>query len=235
MLRCFSSADAKREFLKTIHYTIRESVRRMNIPNAKTQPSEECPKPDAQSGRNIPVGGAVKRPDLLAVRRGKQLRAEVARHSMDVDEKVNALLEETPDFRTRSQTFTDLNTMASNDTEQYHSHTLQFDHNHRAEMPVEGAADDRSTAAAKLLESSSNPVNYSNQNIHKDSSGSPIWKRRNEGRLRSPVTDGARTIERHVGGANGCLTGGDRQTDRHRTLPGDHAKYAELDDTDCWV
>ena len=196
----------------------------MNIPNAKTQQSDDA----TETQPDIPGGGVVKRPDPLAGHQAKQLRSEVTRHSMDVDEKVAALLDETSDFQTtRSQTFTNLTAMTNNDTTEppNKSHTLQFDHNHRSQSTVGGATvvDGRISATVKLLESSGNPVNYSNQNIHKHSSGSPIWKRRNESCAKSPVIERVRTVDGHaVGPSDACLS--EQQQAKHTST------YV---DTDC--
>ena len=198
----------------------------MNIPNAKIQPSDEASETHAQPVCDIPGGGVVKRPDPLAGHQAKQLRAEVTRHSMDVDESVNVLLDETSDFQTRSQTFTNLTSMTNNDTEPCNkSHTLQFDHNHRSQSTVGGAAvvDGRISATVKLLESSGNPVNYSNQNIHKHPSGSPIWKRRNESCAKSPASERVRTVDGHTAGPlDACLS--EQQQAKHTNA------YV---DTDC--
>ena len=137
---------------------------------------------------------ATKRPDnlpgsqpwSLGKKKGKQLKAEMARHSMDMEDRFP--MHGTPipgadstDFRTRSRTFSDLNNMVDFGTQQ------QQDVDPYMSGSQSTLASDR--GAAKLLHSSNNPTNYSSTTtIHKDSLGSPIWKPRVQNKKSSPNT-----------------------------------------------
>ena len=135
-----------------------------------------------------PPSSGSKRPDNLAgnapwslgKKKGKQLKAEMARHSMDIEDHfpVGSVpgTEHTTDFRTRSRTFSDLNNMdLCQDQDPYMSGSQST------------LASER--GAAKLLHSSNNPTNYSSTTtIHKDSLGSPIWKPRVQNKKSSPHT-----------------------------------------------
>ena len=172
---CYSSFSARNEFIRTIRNTIRESVRRMAIPG-QNKPGI-LGKPSISSSKrpdNLP--GST--PWSLGKKKGKQLKAEMTRHSMDIEDRFTESHLPGPnpatDFRTRSRTFSDLNNM---------------DYNQEQDPYMSGSqstlASDR--GIAKLLHSSNNPTNYSSTTtIHKDSLGSPIWKPRVQNTKSSP-------------------------------------------------
>ena len=178
----FSSFSARNEFIRTIRNTIRESVRRMALPGPKmgvVNKSGMMGKSPA-SGSKRPDNLTSNQPWSLGKKKGKQLKAEMARHSMDIEDKFSGVVpqgsEHSADFRTRSRTFSDLNNVELNpDQDPYMSGSQST------------LASDR--GAAKLLHSSNNPTNYSSTTtIHKDSLGSPIWKPRVQNKKSSPHT-----------------------------------------------
>lgn len=166
----------------------------MSFPGLKQAPKNRI------SGQYIPHGN--KRPDNLpgnapwsiGKKKGKQLKQEMARHSMDFEDKFNALDAGT-DFRTRSRTFSDLNNM---DLQQ------ESGDPYASGSQSTIASETTRNASAKLLHSSNNPVNYSNTNIHKDTLGSPIWKPRHQSSkqrnlpTKSPLSSEERTLESTV-------------------------------------
>ena len=185
-----SSQDAKRDFIKTIHNTIRESVRRMSIPGPR---GSGPPHQQQHQPNHIPNGGAGnKRPDTLpgttspqgtvsqstasvGKKKGKLIRGELGtRHSMDIDDK----LMEPSSIGTRSRTLTDLNKMDLTDTGGYPSGSQST------------IASEASRSSARLLHASNTPHNYSVSQLggssstskEKDGLGSPIWKPRHAGK-----------------------------------------------------
>ena len=147
------------------------------------QQGGEHPSPPHQ--QTLPYGQhGHKRPDTLVgtarslgKKKGSQIKTEMVRHSMDLDDRMitstGAMSEQTAqsDFRTRSQTLTDLNNM-----DQPQDADGEGGSQSGSQSTI--ASGDVRTGNAKLLHSSNNPVTYSNTNITKDSLGSPIWKQR---------------------------------------------------------
>lgn len=102
--------------------------------------------------------------------RGKQLKSDMVRHSVDMDDRVNAGAADTNgDLRTRSRTFSDLNVQLVGGS----GDSLDG-------YPSGSQSTLSSDRGAKLLHASNRPENYnSNSNLPvKDSLGSPIWKPR---------------------------------------------------------
>ena len=191
-----SSFSARNEFIRTIRNTIRDSVRKMSLPAAKItakskQTSSSSPGQSGLQGTKRPDNLPGNHPPWsLGKKKGKQLKAEMVRHSMDIEDKM-ASGEYSQDFRTRSRTFSDLNNMdlnQANNNDPYQSGSQSTIASERG--------------AAKLLHSSNNPVNYSSTNIHKDSLGSPIWKPRHTNKkpqpLKSPLSKEERALESTV-------------------------------------
>lgn len=194
------------------------------------------------SGSSTSSGSSSRRPDTLVTNpmvrhlqdKNRPARPElVVRHSMDIDDRVNPNEESNlQDFRTRSQTLTDLNNMSLEESQQgtYQSGSQST------------IASERSSNAAKLLHSSHNPGNFnSSQTIHKDGLGSPIWKPRHANlppkkhvTLRETVSDERPTLESAVfsGSAYGDYSIYDepRRTGHNLPPPGSHPRS---DDTDC--
>lgn len=163
-------------------------------------------------------------------KKGKQLKGDLVRHSMELEDKFNVLDQSSGDFRTRSRTFSDLNNIDPNDTGEHHSYPSG------SQSTI---ASGSGSSSAKLLHSSNNPVNYSNTNIHKDALGSPIWKPRHQtrkpGGVKSPLSsDGDRTLESSV--YTGSVYGDysqvvyDKTKDQSVLLPN---TYVEHEDTEC--
>jgi len=249
-----SSYEARRDFIRTIHNTIRESVRKMSIPTGKGQQSKGPSKPPLASGQgepqhpmnpqqsqNIPptVG---KRPETLVTNpmmRGMpkkksvaKLTSDMVRHSMDVEDKVQGLNGQSNEssFRTRSQTLTDLNIIAQDSQSGCYPTGSQST-----------ISSERGSSSAKLLHSSNNPSNYSSQTLNKDGLGSPIWKPRHSSRksttARSPVSSEEKSLESQVfsGSAYGDYSN-IVYDDKHSAVlltPPNTACIIEHEDTEC--
>ena len=165
-------------------------------PQAPQQPyhpqqmlQQHSPQQHAPAGQKRPDNLPANQQEAWSVgkKRGKQLKQEMVRHSMDLDDKL-ATLETDPDFRLRSRTFSDLNNM-----------DLQQSIGQDPQGSQSTIASERGSTSAKLLHSSNSPSNYSSTTtIHKDSLGSPIWKPRNAKKhvtVRSPNSQEDRNIE----------------------------------------
>ena len=187
--------------MKTMRNIIRESVRRMQLPGSKHTKGK---LPPPQQFTQYPPQGT-KRPENLppchgqppwtvGKKRGKQLKGELVRHSMDLDDRF-AAMETGTDFRIRSRTFSDLNNM--NESENI---------GHDPQGSQSTIASERGSTSAKLLHSSNSPSNYSSTtNIARDSLGSPIWKPRgqqqttsNKKGVKSPGSHEERTLEASI-------------------------------------
>ena len=190
--------NAKNDFIKTIRNIIRESVRRMTLPNPKMASKPRPPMLGqmyhygSQKGRSSDGTPHSQTVWSVGKKKGKQLKGELVRHSMELEDKFN-VLDPSGDFRTRSRTFSDLNNIDPNDTGEQQSYPSG------SQSTI---ASGSGSSSAKLLHSSSNPVNYSNTNIHKDTLGSPIWKPRHQSRkqvpVKSPLSSEERTLEAQV-------------------------------------
>lgn len=238
---CYSSREARRDFVKILHNAIRESVRRMSLPGQKVQAKAKVSPIEQQSlnQQYIPYGG--KRPESLSMRgsltkkKGKQLKGDIVRHSMDVDDRVNpAPLEDTTDFRTRSQTLTDLNNMDL----QYPNSQGGNGNGHGYPSGSQSTIASDSRNSAKLIQASNNPVNYSNQNVvQKDGLGSPIWKPRHAQKkvtVRSPSE--GKTLESAVFSGSAYGDYSDVVYDnvnKHSMLLRHPNTYFEHEDTEC--
>ena len=263
----FSSLAAKNEFMRTLRNIIRESVRKMQLPsnkqNGKTKVITVQHSPQYGTG----AGGGGKRPDNLAAsqppwtvgkKRGKQIKVDLARHSMDLEDKFSTTdpgngsggsssgsntghpssLGLGPDFRTRSRTFSDLNNVDL-----------------AAELGCDPGgsqstlASERGSTSAKLLHSSHNPSNYSSSTtLHKDSLGSPIWKPRNAKKhvtVRSPGEERALEANIFAGSAYGdyseilydeprsLMVGGGNPPYDQMPPPPPHMEQRHTEHTDC--
>lgn len=167
-MSAFSSQEAKRDFIKTIHNTIRESVRRMSIPGPRSQ-GPPHKRPDTLPGPPASPQGSVGSSVSVGKKKGKLIRGELGggvRHSMDIDDK---LMDSA--IGTRSRTLTDLNKM--DDGGGYPSGSQST------------IASEASRSSARLLHASNTPHNYTpptqNTTKEKDGLGSPIWKPRHAG------------------------------------------------------
>ena len=189
--------------MKTIHSTIRESVRKMSIPGGggRTGSSSSNGVKSRTNTSGHMTNGQSQRPTSLTPvipqsasgfasrtankKRSKQFKggagSDIMRYSMNIEESVDSILESQDghlsgvggDF-TRSHTLTDLNDM---DLQQHVSGSA-YQSGSQSTIASENSRSSGATATAKLLHTSNNPTNYSNQNIHKDSLGSPVWKPR---------------------------------------------------------
>jgi len=187
LLGC-SSHEARRDFVKVINNTIRESVRRMSLPGTKVKVSPSGPPSSSQtkSQQNLQqyIPYSSRRPESLVMRdvekpKGKHTKGgEPSRHSMDVEEKNAPSHYECvgPDFRTRSQTLTDLNTSDLQST--------------NCPSGSQSTIASESRSSAKLVHASKNPTSYGGGPTgQRDGLGSPIWKPRHASKravVRSP-------------------------------------------------
>ncbi|XP_061171231.1 protein still life, isoform SIF type 1-like isoform X4 [Saccostrea echinata] len=102
---CNSSAEAKSDFMKVIRQTIRESVRKMALPNGNQTRNSYVP----YGGKRLESLNSNIR-TLSKKRGGKPSQSsEPDRHSLEFEEKVTVYLDQSePTFRTRSKTLGDL-------------------------------------------------------------------------------------------------------------------------------
>lgn len=177
---CNSSTEAKSDFMKIIRQTIRESVRKMTLPqggNGKT------------SKNYIPYGG--KRLEGLVGTNVRTLRKKQSnkildgeRHSMELDGKVNLL--EGDSFRTRSKTVGDLNVDDLDNESQTETYVacsepqISADSKSSCSSNSNLSTSSRNSGSAKLTFASANPVTHSSSSINCDDGGSPVWKPRHE-------------------------------------------------------
>ena len=127
---------------------------------------------------NLPAAQKVGGPWTMDKKvRGKQLKSDLVRHSMDMDDRVNASADANGDFRTRSRTYSDLNVeLAGGSGDSLDGY------------PSGSQSTLSSDRGAKLLHASNRPENYnSNSNLPvKDPLGSPIWKPRHHQQQEQP-------------------------------------------------
>ena len=238
-----SSHEAKREFLRTIHATIRESVQRMSIPSSskiqmtKNKLYQHQQYLLHQQQQHIPHGN--KRPETLVTnplvmrsagkKGGRQINSDIVRHSIDLDDRVvssdSSCFNDAvagsggiADFHTRSQTLTDLNKVVDDDVKSGGSSSQST-----------GGSDYHNSA--KLVHSSNNPTSYSSStNIHQDTLGSPIWKPRHTTKhLRTASDDSRLGLLQH--GSTGQYYDDERQQSVILTTP--DVMHFEHEDTDC--
>ncbi|CAH1798643.1 unnamed protein product [Owenia fusiformis] len=146
------SFDAKNDFIKTTRQIIRESVRRMTVPPRLRAGLPPLPN------RQVSAPSGERSLGSSSRRKGQRSRDDIQRHSMNLDEHIS-ILDHDGNFRTRSQTYTDLhnpdgisqNSLSSSNMSRHDS--------------------------ARLLYSSSNPLTYASNTILEDV-GSPVWKPR---------------------------------------------------------
>ncbi|XP_021361265.1 protein still life, isoform SIF type 1-like [Mizuhopecten yessoensis] len=199
---CNSSTEAKSDFMKIIRQTIRESVRKMTLPqggNGKT------------SKNYIPYGG--KRLEGLVGSNVRTLRKKQSnkildgeRHSMELDGKVNLL--EGDSFRTRSKTVGDLNVDdldTESQTETYVAYSepqISADSKSSCSSNSNLSTSSRNSGSAKLTFASANPVTHSSSSISCDDGGSPVWKPRHETIYRPKLSPPSSSVSSKVNSYN---------------------------------
>jgi len=257
-----SSQEARRDFIRTIHHTVREHAQRSAYIEAQTYASTVTSsggagQSAAATSSTVDVVtstsmsttfGVTRRPESLSTHPAGQLRdprygggggcrpgGSGDRCSMDVDER-RLHGAETP--RSRCLTLSDLS--RSNLAE--HGALM---HQHLGSQST--LASDRGAGGARLLHTSHDPLHYSSQSAagaalghhHRtDAPGSPIWKRRRGGATQSPASNDE--------GGGGHSDGGGGAAGDHSTsaAPSAGAKqrvtfrippsaYIETEDTDC--
>ncbi|XP_052808753.1 protein still life, isoform SIF type 1-like isoform X2 [Mya arenaria] len=102
---CNSTLEAKTDFMRIIRQTIRDSVRKMTVP-ANSQSSGKT-KYIPYGGKRLEALSSNPRSTLSKKRNPSNSKADVERHSMELEEKFR--LEEDALFRLRSKTVGDLN------------------------------------------------------------------------------------------------------------------------------
>ena len=157
-----------------------QQMQQQQLQHQKSLPIQQQQHFLTQTGPMLAQHGT-KRPDNLPAAnkggtwtmdkktRGKQLKSDLVRHSMDMDDRVNASADTNGDFRTRSRTYSDLNVeLAGGSGDSLDGY------------PSGSQSTLSSDRGAKLLHASNRPENYnSNSNLPvKDALGSPIWKPR---------------------------------------------------------
>ena len=254
-----SSQEARRDFIRTIHHTVREHAQRSVTTNPPTYASTVSSsggvsgQSAATTSSTIDIVtstsmsttfGVTRRPESLSTHPTGQLRdhghggrlaTSTDRHSTDVGER---RLYETDTPRSRCVTLSDLN--RSNLAE--HGGLM---HQHLGSQST--LASDRGAGGARLLHTSHDPLHYSSQSAaitalghhHRgDAPGSPIWKRRHGGRggaTQSPASNdegGGGHSDGAVGDhlTSAASSGGAKQRVTFRIPP---SAYIETEDTDC--
>ena len=204
-----SSQEARRDFIRTIHHTVREHLQRSALTETQTFASTgggsgsagqsaatTSSTSEVTSTSMSTTFGVTRRPESLSTHPAGQLRdprysggggggggcrpgSSADRYSTDVDER-RLHGAETP--RSRCLTLSDLS--RSNLAE--HG---ALTHQHLGSQST--LASDRGAGGARLLHTSHDPLHYSSQSAasatlghhHRaDAPGSPIWKRRHGGR-----------------------------------------------------
>jgi len=251
-----SSQEARRDFIRTIHHTVREHAQRSASAEtsvyASTVPSGAGSQSAATSSSTSDVVtstsvsttfGVTRRPESLSTHPAGQLRdprygtagcrpgsSAGDRYSTDVDER-RLHGAETP--RSRCLTLSDLN--RSNLAE--HGALT-----HQQLGSQSTLASDRGAGGARLLHTSHDPLHYSTQSAasatlghhHRvDAPGSPIWKRRRGGATQSPASNDEAGGSHSDGGdhsSSAAAAGGVKQRVTFRIPP---SAYIETEDTDC--
>ncbi len=234
--------------MKTMRNIIRESVRRMQLPGTRqvknknqTPPQQFTQHPPQGTRRpeNLPPCSMNAPPWTVGKKRGKQLKGELVRHSMDLEDRFTPQHTEPqhigpgPDFRIRSRTFSDLNNM-----------NPEENIGHDPQGSQSTIASERGSTSAKLIHSSNTPSNYASAtNIARDSLGSPIWKPRHgssssssKKAVKSPGSHEERTLEASIYGSSAY---GDYShvvyDEKHKSvlLTPPNATYDIDEDTEC--
>ncbi|KAK3097345.1 hypothetical protein FSP39_008828 [Pinctada imbricata] len=185
---CNSSAEAKSDFMKIIRQTIRESVRKMTLPNG-TQPTKKNYVP--YGGKRISNLGS--NPRTLSKKRGGRPSEEDGkeRHSMDFEEKVTLLVDTEPSMRTRSRTVGDLNdaNLEIPENDPVSNKTCSTPHlsperKSSCSSSSNLSTSSRNSASARLTQASNNPLTYSSTSVNvTEGPCSPVWKPRNESNM----------------------------------------------------
>jgi len=254
-----SSQEARRDFIRTIHHTVREYTQR-SAADAPTYTSTvgSCGQSSTTTSSTSDVVtltststtfGVTRRPESLPTHPtgGQQRDTRYSggeggcrpggggdRCSMDVDQRhIHAAAADTP--RSRCLTLSDLS--RSNLAE--HGALM---HQHLGSQST--LASDRGAGGARLLHTSHDPLHYTSQSAasatlghhHRgDAAGSPIWKRRHGGR------SGASQSPASNNEADGSSTG-DQSTSTASSATGAKQRvtfrippsaYIETEDTDC--
>ncbi|XP_056015232.1 protein still life, isoforms C/SIF type 2-like isoform X5 [Ostrea edulis] len=182
---CNSSADAKTDFMKIIRQTIRESVRKMTLPNGNQIRNSYVP----YGGRRLECLNSNIR-TLSKKRGGKPSQTEPDRHSLEFQENMTSMLDQSePVFRTRSKTLGDLTDENSLEEAGPVSRPTHLTVDSSAHLTTDRQSMSSSNSSlsvssrtsAKLTQASANPVSFTS-NVPREIN-SPIWKPRNESNL----------------------------------------------------
>jgi len=247
-----SSQEARRDFIRTIHHTVREHAQRSAPSDTPVYTSTVAssgggPQSAATTSSTVDVVtstsmsttfGVTRRPESLSTHPAGQLRdprygqrpgsSTGDRYSADIDERRLHGTAETP--RSRCLTLSDLN--RSNLAE--HGALT-----HQQLGSQSTLASDRVAGGARLLHTSHDPLHYSTQSAvsatvghhHRgDAPGSPIWKRRRGGATQSPASNDEGGGSHTDGGDLPASSGGAKQRVTFRIPP---SAYIETEDTDC--
>lgn len=180
-----SSADAKTDFMKIIRQTIRESVRKMTLPNGNQIRNSYVP----YGGRRLECLNSNIR-TLSKKRGGKPSQTEPDRHSLEFQENMTSMLDQSePVFRTRSKTLGDLTDENSLEEAGPVSRPTHLTVDSSAHLTTDRQSMSSSNSSlsvssrtsAKLTQASANPVSFTS-NVPREIN-SPIWKPRNESNL----------------------------------------------------
>ena len=176
----FSTNEAKTDFMRIIRQTIRDSVRKMTLPNQQSSKNKYIP----YGGKRLEALSSNPRSTLSNKRSSSSSKNQDAeRHSVEFEEKFS-VLETDPTFRTRSKTVGDLNEVSGEEGEKD-----VFAMASQPELAQNGGSDNSSlsnlsetshtSSLAKLDFASANPVKHSSV-MALSPIDSPVWKPRNE-------------------------------------------------------
>ena len=179
-----SSYQARRDFMRTIHNTIRESVRRMSIPtptSGSVAPLSQSQRVNTNNSSSAAFGRQTyQRPETLEARRRNMTssaqpmpRHDVMRYSVNIEERVDSILERSGCDVTRSHTLTDLNNVDL--TSSVHVTTSG------SQSTIGSDASSRDSASARLVQSSGDPRQFTSQTAlvcGGSDLASPVWKPR---------------------------------------------------------
>lgn len=179
----YSSTEAKTDFMKIIRQTIRESVRKMGLPNGSQVKKTYVP----YGGKRLESLSSNNR-TLSKKRGGKSSQcSEPDRHSLEFEETVTLIDQADSGFRTRSKTLGDLTDddnleEAGPVSRPAHSTADGSAHCSSDRQSVSSSNSSLSVSSrnsAKLTQASANPVKFTS-NVPSEVINSPVWKPRNE-------------------------------------------------------
>ena len=243
----YSSAEAKQDFTKIIRQTIRDSVRRMSLPNGGTQPNKKTYMPYGGKRLSSLQGSNIR---TLSKIRGGQKSEDSAkeRYSMDFEEKVTLLVESEPSIRTRSRTVGDLNDASLDIPENDPVSSITQSTPHLSPERKSSCSSNsnlstssRNSMSAKLTQASANPVTFSSSVNNSDGSGSPVWKPRNESNmayidgnhLAAPSNAVGSSLNTSQSSNIDCSDIVFRRNSKTIVLQQPH-NFVKLKDTECW-